>query len=215
MTKPARSETAPVAFALYEAILWEPPAGYFLLERHLERLAGSSRHFGFALDLRAVRRRLAEHAAGLRGEARKVRLELQPDGALALSDQPVRPSAPVEVALAREPVRADDELLRHKTSRRGVFERALASRPEVGDVVLWNERGELTETCTGNLVLELEGRRLTPALASGLLPGVFRAHLLERGELEEAILPVSALERARGLLLVNSVRRWCELRLRS
>ena len=200
-------------FSLYEGLLWEPPEGYFLLERHLRRLEHSAAHFRFSVDVDVVRRRLSELAAGLPERPRKVRLEVAADGAIALEDVDLKPSTPVRVAVAEEPVDSGDELLRHKTSQRGVYERALEARPEAQDVLLWNERRELTETCSANLVLEIDGRRLTPQLSSGLLAGTFRAHLLERGEIEEQVLPLEALERASGLFLVNSVRRWCELRL--
>jgi para-aminobenzoate synthetase/4-amino-4-deoxychorismate lyase len=200
-------------FALYEGILWEPPDGYFLLERHMRRLELSAAHFRFRIDVDAVRERLRDFAAGLPERARKVRLEVSADGAIALEDVDLKPSTPVRVALADEPVDSGDEFLRHKTSRRGVYERAIAARPEAQDVLLWNERRELTETCSANLVLEIDGRRLTPPLSSGLLAGTFRAHLLERGEIEEQVLPLEALERASGLFLVNSVSRWCEIRL--
>jgi len=200
-------------FALYEGILWEPLDGYFLLERHMQRLERSAAHFNFRVDVDEVRRRLSEFAASLPERPRKVRLEVSADGAVALEDVDLKPSTPVRAALAVEPVDSGDELLRHKTSRRGVYERALAARPEAQDVLLWNERRELTETCSANLVLEIDGRRLTPQLSSGLLAGTFRADLLERGEIEEQVLPLDALERASGLFLVNSVRRWCEIRL--
>ncbi len=200
-------------FALFEGLLWEPGRGYFLLEKHLRRLERSAAHFRFRADLGLVQIRLAEHATRLRAEPRKVRLELSPDGAIFVEDVDVKPSTPVRVALAAEPVDSRDEFLRHKTSRRAVYERALAARPHAQDVLLWNERGELTETCSANLVLEIEGRRLTPPVASGLLPGTFRCQLLEDGEIEEAILPVDALARATGRYLVNSVRRFCELEL--
>ena len=201
------------SFELYEALLWEPDQGYFLLEHHLRRLERSAAHFGFAVDASLARRKLAEYAEGLPPRPRKVRLRAAADGGVALEDVDVKASAPVRVALAREPVRSDDEFLRHKTSRREVYEGALAAHPGADDVLLWNERGELTETCSANLVLEIEGRRLTPALSSGLLAGTFRDHLLERGEIEEEILPRTALGRATRLHLVNSVRRWCEIRL--
>jgi para-aminobenzoate synthetase/4-amino-4-deoxychorismate lyase len=80
-------------------------------------------------------------------------------------------------------------------------------------VLLWTERGEVTETCAGNVVLELDGRRVTPAASCGLLPGTFRAELLERGEIEEAVVPRAALERATAVHFVNSVRRWCPIEL--
>ena len=60
-------------------------------------------------------------------------------------------------------------------------------------------------------MLELDGRKLTPHAECGLLPGTFRAELLERGEIAEEVLPVKALERASRVFFVNSVRRWCDL----
>lgn len=198
---------------LYEALLWEPGQGYFLLDLHMRRLEGSADQLGFTLDPLGIRQRLSAFAAALGSRPRKVRLLLSSNGNLALEEVDVAPSTPVRITLADEPVASGDPLLRHKTSRRDVYKRALAGHPEAEDVQLWNERRELTETCTGNLVLDIDGCRQTPALSSGLLPGTFRAYLLERGEIEEAILPVEALERATGCFRINSVRRWCELRL--
>jgi para-aminobenzoate synthetase/4-amino-4-deoxychorismate lyase len=200
-------------FELYEATLWEPEQGYFLLERHLDRLGASAAHFGFAFDRAEVTRRLAEFAETLPSVPRKVRAELSADGSLFLEHVDLKPSSLARVALARDPVDSRNEFLRHKTSRRQVYEAALRAQPEVSDVLLWNERGELTELCASNLVLELDGKRVTPHAAAGLLPGTFRAELLARGELEEAVLPVKALERATFLFGINSARRWYPLEL--
>ena len=55
------------------------------------------------------------------------------------------------------------------------------------------------------------GRRgplLTPPVRSGLLPGTFRAELLARGRVKEAILAPEDLSRAERVYLVNSVRGW-------
>ena len=38
-------------FELLETMLWRPETGVFLLDRHLERLAGSAEYFGMAVDL--------------------------------------------------------------------------------------------------------------------------------------------------------------------
>jgi para-aminobenzoate synthetase/4-amino-4-deoxychorismate lyase len=200
-------------FQLYEALLWESPGGYFLLEYHLQRLERSAAHFRFALDVGAARRQLARYAQQLPEPPRKVRLELAASGAIVLTNEAVKPSTPVVVALSSEPVQSDDEFLRHKTTRRAVFDRALAAHPEAQDVLLWNERRELTESCHANVVLEIEGRRLTPPLSSGLQPGVFRAYLLDRGEIHEETLRVESIEAASAVFLINSVRRWFEGRV--
>ena len=87
------------------------------------------------------------------------------------------------------------------------------ARPDCDDVVLYNERGELTECCIGNLVLERGGVCYTPPVESGLLAGTFRAELLAQGQLCERPLPIGELARADALYLINSVRRWVELEL--
>ncbi len=177
-------------FAIYDALLWEPQGGYFLLDYHLRRLECSAAHFRSALDVGTARERLLDYARRLLDQPRKVRLDLSATGAIALRDEAVKPSTPIAAALSGEAIQSSDEFLRHKTTHRDVYDRALLAHPEAQDVVLWNERGELTETCHGNVVLEIRGRRLTPPLSSGLLPGVFRAYLLDRGEICEHILPV-------------------------
>ena len=197
-------------FVLYEGLLWEPSGGYFLLDRHLQRLEGSAHHFGYAVDMDDVRLQLLEFAAGLADRPRKVRLEASANGDIVLGSEDVKPSTPVRIALAREPVDSGDVFLRHKTSRREVYEQALALHPDAQDVLLWNERRELTESCTANIVVEIEGRRLTPALSSGLLAGTYRALLLEQGEIEERVLPLESLDHASRVFLINSVRRLWE-----
>jgi para-aminobenzoate synthetase/4-amino-4-deoxychorismate lyase len=200
-------------FAIYDALLWEPPEGFFLLDYHLLRFERSAAHFRFPLDVNTARKKLLDYARQLPKQPRKVRLDLAATGTIALRDEAVKPSTPVAVALSAEAVHSGDEFLHHKTTHRQVYDRALLAHPEAQDVLLWNERGEITETCHGNVVLEIEGRRLTPPISSGLLPGVFRAHLLDRGEIEERILPVASIEAASAIFLINSVRKWCEIHL--
>jgi len=64
-------------------------------------------------------------------------------------------------------------------------------------------------------VLDIAGQRVTPALSSGLLPGTFRAELLHCGEIREQVVTLADLERRRAIFMINSVRRWCEMRIAS
>ena len=84
---------------------------------------------------------------------------------------------------------------------------------EASDVLLWNEAHDLTEFTIGNLVVELDGQRWTPPRESGLLAGVFRAAMLESGQLHERRLAVTDLSRATAVWLINSVREWVAVRL--
>ena len=113
------------------------------------------------------------------------------------------------MGLAAEPVDSRDRFLFHKTTNRNVYEKARQARPELDEVILWNERGELTEGTIFNLVLELaEGQFFTPPVVCGLLDGTFRQELLAQGKLEERVLTKEDLANAKSVWLVNSVRRW-------
>jgi para-aminobenzoate synthetase/4-amino-4-deoxychorismate lyase len=206
----ARIVTTPLPeFALLETLLWEPEGGYFLLDGHLERLSRSARYFGVPADLAAIRERLARLAEGFAPCAQRVRLTLAGDGSSACTAEPLAPlPAPVRLGIAAAPVASDDPFLHHKTTHRPVYEDALASCPGSDDVVLWNERGEVTETTIANLVVELDGERVTPPVECGLLAGVFRSHLIDQGLVRERRLALDELRRASRIWVVNSVRRW-------
>ncbi len=207
-----RPASLPAGAQLLEALLWSPGEGYFLLQLHLERLQRSAREYGFAFDPIELTAQLQRHAGGLQ-VPRKVRLLLDADGHCAINDEAVKPSVPVRAALALAPVRSDDVLLRHKSTARGPYDAALAAVQHLGvqDVLLWNERLELTETASANLVLFIDGAACTPALSSGLLAGTYRDYLLQARVLQERVLRKSDLARADSLWLINSVRRWCSI----
>ena len=181
-----------------------------LLDGHLARLSGSAGYHGLPVDVAALRLRIEAEA----GDAR-LRLLLDPSGAVRLERAPLPApvAGPVPVAVSTEPVDRRDPALFHKTTRRAPYERRRAGRPDAFDVLLLNREGEVTEGTFTNVVAEVGGERLTPPLDAGLLPGVFRAGLLARGEVRERRLLPGDLSRARRLWLVNALRGWIEARL--
>lgn len=205
------------AFELLETLRFE--AGAFRrIERHLARLESSAAYFGF--DARRLRAAAASALAGFARAAdvrttARVRLRVAPDATAVVEPGPMHEplAAPPSVALAPTPVRCANRFLFHKTTHRGVYERARAACPDAFDVLLWNERGEVTEFTTGNVVVELDGARWTPPRACGLLAGTFRGELLDAGIVRERVVGREDLPRAARIWLVNSVREWVEVRL--
>jgi para-aminobenzoate synthetase / 4-amino-4-deoxychorismate lyase len=202
------------SFGLFETMLWRPRCGIALLPLHLERLAASAEFFGFRLDETQLRERVESELARLADESserRRARLELSADGSLSWTSKPFASDRRAwRVKLSDRPVESQDRRLFHKTTSREIYEAALAEARAAGcdEAILCNERGELTEGTRTNLVLEIGGERLTPARDCGLLAGVFRRSLLERGKIREAVLRREDLARAGRVLLVNSLRGW-------
>jgi len=202
------SESWP-AFELMETLRLEG-GNYALLDRHLDRLAASAAYFDIPLVADAVRAALDQHARAFPSVPRRVRLLVARDGAPRVESAPLPPpsSIPLSVAFARTPIVRHDRFLFHKTTNRAVYESRRAERPDVDDILLWNEEGEVTEFTIGNLVVEYEGAYWTPPIASGLLAGTLRAELLERDMIRERILRCAEVERAARCWLINSVRGW-------
>jgi para-aminobenzoate synthetase/4-amino-4-deoxychorismate lyase len=203
----------PESFELLETMRWQPGEGFHLLERHLARLEESAEYFACPCDLAAIRRALAAAVEGGAGPLR-VRLLLALDGTPRVEQSPLLPRPdPLVVALASTPVDDQDVFLFHKTTRRAVYDDRRAEAPACDDVVLWNARGEVTESTTANLVVEIDGARVTPPVASGLLAGTCRAELLASGAISERPVTLDELRRAETWWLVNSVQGWRSARL--
>ncbi|MCD6526868.1 MAG: aminodeoxychorismate synthase component I [Desulfuromonas sp.] len=198
-------------FRLLETLLWQPVRGYSLLDEHLQRLQASADHFGYPMDCYAIRQQLISAAAGRRPQRWRVRCLLAASGAVELQfiAQPYQPQRrAVRLRLARTAVQHDDPLLGHKTDQRQRYQRLLDEVDDADDVLMVNERGEVTETTIANIVAYIDGRWLTPSLRCGLLPGTLRRVLLDSGQIHERVIKLTDLTAQTPLYVINSVRGW-------
>jgi para-aminobenzoate synthetase/4-amino-4-deoxychorismate lyase len=201
------SDSVPIT--LIETLLWEPGQEFALLDRHLERLAGSAAHFGLPFDRAEIELELAKAAAGYTSARMRVRLTLGIDG-IVVTGTELPPKPPVfRFALAPDRLASDSVWLRHKTTNRAFYDAPRQqAHAELGvdEVVFLNERDEVTEGSITNLFVERDGMLLTPPLSSGLLPGTLRAELLASGRAKEQVLTLADLEQAEAIWFGNSVR---------
>ena len=208
-------------FELTEAILMRN-GELMMLDRHLARLQKSAQYFTFQYDENRAKAALnaalqqANQTSCKDEESFKIRLLLSKAGDFRVEAIPL-PTLPISdvddrYALAKYPVSSEDVFLYHKTTHRKVYAERAADFPEVYDVLLWNEREELTEFTRGNLVIRLEDELWTTPVACGLLAGVLREKLLETGAISERVLRKSELELAEEVWFINSIRGWVRLR---
>ena len=211
MAKSSFLELERPEFSLLESLLLED-GRYFLEEAHLHRMSRSARYFGFPFDFEAISEELAKVAEKQPEGTYKVRCLLGQDTGISIETQKTvsTPRLP-EVVLADYPVDRENPFLYHKTTHRTIYDEH--TEPGFYDVLLWNREGQLTEFTNGNLVLEIGGKRWTPPVSSGLLAGTFRNALLDEGVIMEKELFVSDLESSSKIWMINSVRKWVEVRL--
>src|SRR5215207_9157909 len=203
-------------FSLFETMLWTPGEGFSLHGKHLARMLDSADYF----DIPLTKERLEEYLEKISSRFRRpqrVKVFLDQTGALNFETRPFKrleDRQPLMAGLAKEPVDSSNVFLFHKTTQREVYESARRGYETLDDVLLYNEKGELTELTIGNLVVELEGQLLTPPITCGVLAGTFRAHLLETIQLQESLIRVDQLDRCARIFRVNSVRGWQDVTIR-
>jgi para-aminobenzoate synthetase/4-amino-4-deoxychorismate lyase len=196
-------------FRLLESILYES-GEFFLLSRHLKRLKASARYFNFHFPEEQIVCELERAVENCASERLKVRLLLSKAGAIEIETIQLRAGCDValRVSLAEIPVDANDKFLFHKTTNRLVYDQAAEQRSDCDDVILWNQRREVTESSVANVVLSVDGELFTPPQDSGLLAGTFREELLAEGKIRERVISVEDLRQASSFFLINSVRKW-------
>jgi para-aminobenzoate synthetase / 4-amino-4-deoxychorismate lyase len=205
------------AFSLFETLLWTRAEGYFLLEFHLERLVDSARYFDVPIAIELVLNQLDKAATEFSELAYRVRLVVDSLGRVTVEFNPwellpIKPfgesadAEPVRLRFAVEAVDSSNPFLYHKTTNRSVYDNA--KLPDCDDVILWNERGEVTETTIANIVVQVGDKWVTPAVDCGLLPGTLRRSLLEAGVIEEGIVSCEELGAIGRCLVINSLRKW-------
>ncbi len=208
--KPPRSP-----LTLFETILWRPEAGYYLLGYHLSRMEASAAYFGILFDSEEADEYL--QSLNVSNDALRdpfvVKFLVDEEGGFSCETRslPVGGNGGTSViAIAENSVSSDDWRLYHKTNHRGVYDKARERYPTYDDVLLQNERGEITESTIANVVIERKkgGPFVTPPVRSGVLAGTKRAELLDAGRIVEGVLHKSDLRQAHRIYLINSVREW-------
>lgn len=192
-------QSKPVEFELFESMLVED-GEIFLLERHIERLRNSAAYFGFNFKEEALYKTLPHIPV----QKAKLKLTVRKDGRVKTEVSPVPNRNDVQrVSLATTPVNSSDRFLFHKTTHRKYSD----------DLIFYNERNEITESGIANVVVRLDGQHFTPPVSCGLLPGTFRAQLLEHGLVKERVITVDEFKTAPEIYLINSVRKWMKAEL--
>jgi 4-amino-4-deoxychorismate lyase len=181
-------------FDLIETMAFDPEQGLLLLDLHVARLDRSASALGFRFDRHALRNELQAATFALMETAR-VRALLGPDGEMAIEvrEKLSWPRAIVPVSIQKRAAPSHDVRVNHKTTDRSIYADALKAGG-TAEVLLVDAEGYLTEGTYSNLFVAQDDKLLTPPLSRGLLPGVLRQSLLDRGEAIEADLKPCDLE---------------------
>jgi para-aminobenzoate synthetase / 4-amino-4-deoxychorismate lyase len=206
---------APNDFQLIETILWN--GDFYLLTQHLDRLAASATYFNFTCDRAAIITQLKSQATTFEPNTKyRVRLLLNVSGTTTITSTQLTTQPTGRILISTEKTTSTDLFLHHKTTRRTVYDHLYkeAITQNCDDVIFLNERNELTEGAISNIFLRKSNRLFTPPITSGVLPGIYRRHILETNpHAEEKVLTLEDLRTADAIYICNSVRGMNEVKL--
>jgi len=211
LTKAAILTTQQPQFQLFETMFWNRKDGYFLLERHLKRLENSVNYFGFRFDRTKIESELKRFSTHIENESRIVKLILHRNGEVAIEQRAFEeqdPNRPWQVKMAKAQIDSSNRFLYHKTTFRLGYDRIKNEFPDCDDVILWNERGEITESTRANVVVKINDEWVTPPIDCGLLAGTYRDELVDKKEITEKVISHEEWQNANEKYLINSVRKW-------
>ena len=181
-------------------------------EQHLERLRTSSRYFAFPFDLEDLRQKIeAECQTCAANQDYRLRISLGKSGEIEVDRQVLTPLSPsfCEAKLCLQEANLQQAFTYFKTSHRPNLNLGEQEK------IYYNKSGELLETSIGNLVLKIDGKLYTSPIRLGILPGIYRQHLLETGQVEEKVLTLVDLLQAESVYGCNAVRGLYELTIES
>ena len=177
-------------------------------EQHLERLTKASRYFAYPFDPKKLRQKIEEECQACDShQDYRLRISLSKSGEIELSRQILTPLSPsfCKAKLCLQEANLQQAFTYFKTTHRPHL--SLGKQ----EIIYHNAAGELLETSIGNLVLKINGKLYTPPISQGILPGIYRQHLLETGQVEEKVLTLADLNQAEAVFGCNAVRGLYEL----
>ena len=177
-------------------------------DQHLERLTKASRYFAYPFNPEDLRQKIEEECQACDfHQDYRLRITISKSGEMEVSPQILEPLSTTfcKAKLCLQEADLQTPFTYFKTTHKPHL--SLGKQ----ESIYHNAAGELLETSIGNLVLKIAGKLYTPPIRLGILPGIYRQHLLERGLVEEKVLTLKDLAQAEAIYGCNAVRGLYEL----
>ncbi len=209
-------------FKVLETILWEKGKGLKHVKEHLERARDSQMYFGRkwnAAKVSQALKRLISNLTSNKIKRARCRLLVSQDGRaeteFAVLEKPGWGKDLLKIKLSNRRTDSKDVFLYHKTTNRKFYDEQFRKAHSEGfdEVIFLNEKDELTEGAITNVFILEDGQWLTPALACGLLPGIWRRKMIRRLHAKEVRITAVDLKQAGKIIIGNSVRGGGEAKL--
>ncbi|HOK05145.1 MAG TPA: aminotransferase class IV, partial [Victivallales bacterium] len=200
------------SFEIFETILFDRKDGGFIwLDEHINRLGNSQKYFLRKFNRNKVVNFLYAISKELPDLA-KVKISLDESGKIKCKWERLTfkgwGKKYAKVLISKKKTDPSNIMLYHKTTERKLYDEEFLNAQSIGydDVIFLNKREEITEGAISNIFIKTKNGWLTPPLKCGLLPGIYRKHLILQLSAKEQIIYIKQLISAEKVIICNSVR---------
>lgn len=199
-------------FCLIESLYYHKKFRY--LELHLDRLKNSARQLFFDIDIQKIRDQLYDYVEQLaRDKEYKIRVEYHYNKSIIIEHAQIDTTKqqPIKLLVCPEKINSANKLFQHKTthnSTRGFYaqmHQKYINQDKNYELIYINEKDNITETRFHNIIIEKNNKLYTPKLKDGVLAGITRKSLIQKGKLQAKSITLNDLKTADKIYLINSV----------
>lgn len=196
-------------FEIFETMLLKD-GKIFLVKDHLNRMQQTAEYFLFCFDKKLIESQLNQIIKNTDHKSYRIRIALDKFGKLthsilALQELPKC----INVIISNKRVSANNKFQYFKTTNRILYNSEYKKYSSIGffDVIFINESNEISEGAITNIFIHNNDIISTPHTNAGILPGVYRKHLLKNNSMiRERRIYLKDLIEADKIVLTNSVR---------
>ncbi len=202
-------------FQILETLLWEKEKGFYMLEEHITRMRTSQKYFNRNINENKIKESLNKLTINLDNTSAnfaKTRLLLSSSGDIqaeyTVLEYPNWVKPYLKIDISKQHTDSHNIFLYHKTTNRDLYNNEFKNAIQNGfdDILFLNQKDEITECAISNIFIKKNNKWFTPAISSGLLPGIWRSLMIKKLQASEKILFLKDLHNADKIIIGNSVR---------
>ena len=197
-------------FEIFETMRYENGQIKFI-DDHIERMKSAAEYFLFKFNEKKIRKQIDKSIAELdKQKIKKIRLSLAKWGEIRVDVSDIaKPAKDILVIISQNKINSTDKFRYFKTTNRKLYDDEYKHFSSKGffDVLYLNKKDEIAEGSRTNIFFRKGANWFTPAIESGLLPGVYRKYFIEtHPDISEKNIRIEDLINADELLLTNALR---------
>jgi para-aminobenzoate synthetase/4-amino-4-deoxychorismate lyase len=197
-------------FEIFETMRYENGQIKFI-DDHIERMKTTADYFLFKFNEKKIRKQIDKSIADLdKQKIKKIRLSLAKWGEIRVNVSDIeKPAKDISVIISQNKINSSDKFRYFKTTNRKLYDDEYKhfSSKCFFDVLYLNEKDEIAEGSRTNIFFRKGTNWFTPAIESGLLPGVYRKYFIEtHPDTCEKNIRIEDLINADELFLTNAIR---------